>query len=100
MARVILVEDDDLQREVRRLILEYHGHTIVDDDADAVVMDLHIPSLEQGLALIRFHHGHARICVLSGFTHDLNGRREHAMVDKILTKPVRTETLLQWLSSL
>ena len=50
MARVRLIDDDELQIEVRRLILERAGHMVVEDGAvDAVVMDLHIPSLEVGL---------------------------------------------------
>ena len=100
MARVCLIDDDATQLEVRRLILEHAGHTIVEpgDAADAVVMDLHIPSLEQGLAVIRQQHGRSRICILSGLAHDLNGRPEAQMVEKILTKPVRTETLLKWLA--
>ena len=100
MARVCLIDDDATQLELRRLILEYAGHVVVEPggDADAVVMDLHIPSLEEGLALIRLQYGKARICVLSGFVHDLNGRPEAGMVDKILAKPVRTEMLLKWLA--
>jgi len=36
MAKVRLIDDDESQLEVRRLILEQAGHTIVDgDDAEA-----------------------------------------------------------------
>jgi len=101
MARVQLIEDDESQIDVRRLILERAGHTVVDDGSsiDAVVMDLHIPSLDAGLAKIReLSQTGARICVLSGFAHDLKGRPEEKLVDKVLTKPARTELLLQWLN--
>jgi len=102
MARVRLIEDDESQIEVRKLILEQAGHTVVDDgECDAVVMDLHIPSLDAGLARIRqMSESGARICVLSGFAQDLRGRPEEKLVEKVLSKPARTELLLKWLAAM
>ena len=103
MARVRLIDDDESQLEVRKLILEQAGHTVVDsgDAADAIVMDLHIPTLEAGLELIReLSPSGAPICVLSGFTHDLKGRPEEKLVHKVLSKPERTEVLLRWIATL
>ncbi|HEY3740162.1 MAG TPA: response regulator [Bryobacteraceae bacterium] len=102
MARVRLIEDDESQLEVRKLILEQAGHTVVfTGKADAVVMDLHIPSLEAGLAQIReLSQAGARICVLSGLVDDLKGRPEEKLVEKILRKPARTEILLRWLAAM
>ena len=102
MARVRLIDDDETQLELRRLILEQAGHTIVEaGPADAVVMDLHIPSLDAGLKAIRdLSPTGARICVLSGFAQDLRGRPEEQLVHRILTKPARTELLLKWLAAL
>lgn len=103
MAAVRLIEDDETQLEVRRMILEHAGHTVVGDgeNADAVVMDLHVPTLEDGLGLIRNLSAEGkRICVLSGFTHDLKGRPEEQLVHQVIAKPARTELLLKWLAML
>ena len=102
MARVMLIEDDESQIEVRRLILEQAGHVVVDaGKADAVVMDLHIPTLDAGLQKIRdFSRDGMHICVLSGFAQDLKGRPEEGLVEKVLAKPARTELLLKWLAAL
>src|SRR5882724_12049758 len=102
MARVRLIDDDESQIEVRKLILENAGHTIVDSgDADAVVMDLHIPTLDAGLKVIRdLSPTGAQICVFSGYAHDLKGHPEEKLVHKVLTKPARTELLLKWLAAL
>lgn len=99
MARVRLIDDDEEQVEVRRLILERAGHCVVESGFEAVVMDLHMPFLDDGLRMIRELAGSgARICVLSGFVEDLRGTLEEGMVHKVLAKPVRTEVLLRWLS--
>ena len=102
MARVRLIDDDESQLEMRKLIFEQAGHTVVDSGAvDAIVMDLYIPSLEEGLRAIREFSGTgARICVFSGFALALKGRPEEKLVHKILTKPSRTEVLLKWLETL
>ena len=101
MARVQLIDDDESQIEVRKLILEQAGHTVVNREADAIIMDLHIPTLEAGLKAIRdLSPTGARICVFSGFAHDLKGTPEEKLVDKVLTKPARTELLLKWLAAL
>ncbi len=102
MARVRLIDDDESQIEIRKLILEQAGHTIVNDThADAIIMDLHLPSLEAGLKTIReLAPTGAHICVFSGFAQDLKGRPEERLVHKVLAKPARTELLLKWLSAL
>lgn len=101
MARVRLIDDDESQVEVRTLILERAGHVVVESgEVDAVVMDLRIPSLDAGLRTIReLSLTGARICVLSGYIQDLNGRPEEQLVEKVLAKPARTELLLSWLST-
>ena len=102
MARVRLIENDESQIEVRKLILELAGHTVVDGaEAEAIIMDLHIPSLEAGLKAIReLSLTGARICVFSGYAQGLKGTPEEKLVHKVLTKPARTEMLLQWLETL
>jgi|SRR5580700_4973050 DNA-binding response OmpR family regulator len=111
MARVLLVDDDAGGLEVRKLILEQHGHhvTCAADSASAraafqamapetVIMDLRLPDPEDGLALIcefRAAAARARIVVLSGWSADLDGREERALVDEVLIKPVRSELILR-----
>ena len=101
MARVKLIDDDESQVEVRRLILERAGHVVVESGFEAVIMDLHIPSLEAGLRMIReLSPSGARICVFSGFVQDLKGRAEEGLVHKVVAKPARMEVLLGWLEGL
>ena len=77
MARILVVEDDTSQLEIRKQILEHAGHEVVtaQDASEAlerwqgcpiVVMDLRIPDPEDGLRLIQAIAGQARIIVLSG----------------------------------
>ena len=107
MARVLLVDDDRTGLEFRRLIFEQAGHEVAAaaspeealaaPAADAVILDLYLPQLEDGLALIRELRRaapRARIIVLSGRVEDLNGRPERTMVDEVLMKPAPSARLL------
>ena len=110
MPSVLLVDDDTSALEMRKLILEKQGHQVVAVDypsqaraqfkkavPEIVILDLHLPDLEDGLALIREFRGASpciKIIVLSGRCEDLTGRGENDMVDLILSKPVRSEVLL------
>lgn len=117
MPRVLLVEDDPDQLEVRRLVLEKAGHQVAGVaqtareaasafDAcrpDVVMMDLRLPEAEDGLALIRHIRASglaARIVVLAGCPSDLEGRVEARMVDELFSKPVPSRQLLQWIAKL
>ena len=77
MARILVVEDDAGQLEVRKLILEQSGHEVVTAQTAAealdrlpgcqlVLMDLQLPTPEDGVQLINAASGAARIIVLSG----------------------------------
>ena len=101
MARILVVEDDTSQLEIRKLVLEHAGHEVVSaqDAAEAlerwhgcpiVVMDLRIPEPEDGLRLIHEIAGRARIIVLSGGTVDPS-----LAVDEVLTKPCPSKRLLE-----
>jgi len=105
MARVLVVDDDAAALEIRKLVLERRGHqvsTAQDADAaraasrpDVAILDLRMPRLEDGLALIReFHTAGVRVVVLCGNPGDLDGREEAAMIDRVLTKPVKSEVLV------
>ena len=101
MARILVVEDDPGQLEMRKLIVEQSGHEVVtaQDAAEAldrlpgcqlVLMDLQLPTPEDGMRLIRAAAGAARIIVLSG------GEPERMpAVDAFLTKPCSSKKLLE-----
>jgi CheY-like chemotaxis protein len=101
MARILVVEDDAIQLEIRKQILEHAGHEVVtaEDASQAlerwpgcpiVVMDLRIPDSEDGLRLIQAIAGQARTIVLSGGQVD-----ETLPVDEVLTKPCPSKRLLE-----
>jgi CheY-like chemotaxis protein len=116
MARLLLVDDDPDQLEVRRLLAEQAGHeTATARDAAAaracfaefhpevVVLDLRIPSSEDGLSLIRELHAadpSPRLLVLSGWPADIEGRPEASMAEKVLAKPVHPKKLLDLIARL
>ena len=109
MATVLLVEDDPDQLDLRRLILEAAGHTVLPASsprealahittAQVAVLDLRIPKLEDGLNLIQQLQERTpamKLIVLSGWTRDLKIK-----VDKVLEKPVKTKALLQHIARL
>ena len=101
MARVLVVEDDASQLEIRKQILEHAGHEVITarDASEAlecwigcpvVLMDLRIPESEDGLRLIQAIAGKARIIVLSGGEVD-----RKLPVDEFLTKPCPSRRLLE-----
>ncbi|MGA2216228.1 MAG: response regulator [Bryobacteraceae bacterium] len=100
MARILVVEDDAIQLEIRKQILEHAGHQVVAAQTAAealeglagcpiVLMDLRIPRPEDGSRLIQAIAGAARIIVLSG------GEPDRSLpVDEFLTKPCPSRKLL------
>lgn len=111
MRTLLLVDDDRDGLPIRRLIFERADFEVstasTADDARAtffenapeiVLLDLHLPELEDGCALIREFRAHSpgvRIVVLSGWTGDLQQRPEAQMIDLLLEKPLRSEKLLR-----
>jgi DNA-binding response OmpR family regulator len=109
---VLVVDDDAAALEIRKLVLERHGHVVVtatdarsaraaflERNPDVVITDLRLPDPEVGLALIReFRAASAqvRIIVLCGNSSDIEGREEAGMANAILTKPVRSDVLSRW----
>jgi CheY-like chemotaxis protein len=101
MARILVVEDDTSQLDIRKQILEHAGFEVVtaQDATEAlerwegcpvVVMDLRIPELEDGARLIHAIGGKARIIVLSG------GQVDPTLpVDEVLTKPCPSRRLIE-----
>ena len=116
MPRILVADDDALQLDLRKTILELAGHQvdiafsvvgamryIERGNADLVIMDLRFPNASgeqdsgEGMALIRRirERGCAvPVIVLSGWPEELYGQPEEQMVSRILVKPVNTPTLL------
>jgi DNA-binding response OmpR family regulator len=115
MPRLLVVDDDAAALSLRKLILEREGYQVsaAADPASAralfaetqpefVILDLRLPEAVDGLGLIRDFRASSfsvRIIVLAGWPPDLEGFPEAAMVDRILTKPIRTAVLLDALAS-
>jgi DNA-binding response OmpR family regulator len=109
---VLVVDDDAAAVEIRKLVLERQGHTVVvatdapaaravflESNPDVMITDIRLPDPEDGLTLIRelrAASAQVRIIVLCGNSSDIDGREEAGMVNAILTKPVRSEVLLRW----
>jgi CheY-like chemotaxis protein len=100
MARILVVEDDPDQLEMRKMILEHAGYAVVtaQNAAEAihhlpgcelVVMDLRLPAPEDGQRLIQAASGSAKIIVLSGDAETT------LPVDEFLTKPCSSRKLLE-----
>ncbi len=110
MARVLAVDDDCEQLDVRALLLESAGHEVcraagaeealscLDGFApEVVLMDLRLPHPEQGRFLIqelRRIRPTVRIVVLSGWPGNTEDIPEISMVDRFLRKPCNSQTLL------
>lgn len=106
MANVLLVEDDPDQLAMRRFILEACGHRVRPASSlaealerlsgiDVVVMDLRIPTAQDGLDLISAVDGAARIIVLSG-----DSSVGPLPVDLFLTKPCSSQVLVDAITRL
>jgi len=110
MARILVVDDDEEQLRLRRMILERNGHEVaVAGTADealrlceeykprCVLMDLRMPKAEDGLTLIREIRQcqpESRMLVLTGWADDIEGKPERTMVDEVFVKPAKIERIL------
>jgi DNA-binding NtrC family response regulator len=111
MRTLLLVDDDRDGLPIRRLIFERAGFEVTTaatveearaaffaHTSEIVLLDLHLPELEDGCALIRDFRNRSpevRLIVLSGFAGGLHQRPESQMVDLVLEKPLRSEKLLR-----
>jgi CheY-like chemotaxis protein len=117
LSRILIADDDVIQLDLRKMVLEIAGHQvdvamsaigvmrqIQSRHADLVIMDLRFPNAigepdaDEGLALIRrIREAGCRtpVIVLSGWPEELYGKPEEHMVSRILMKPVMTLTLLE-----
>ena len=101
MARILVVEDDAEQLEMRKLILEQAGYEVATAQtasealdrlagSQVVLMDLRIPTPEEGMRLVDAAKGVARIVVLSGAAPNAA-----LPVDEFLIKPCSSRKLLE-----
>ncbi len=102
-----MVEDDADQLKLRGLLLERLGYAVdlaaspaealpFAAQADLALMDLSLPTVEEGRALIRsLHEAKAalKIIVLTGALDGLLGHAERALTDAVLQKPCRFSEL-------
>ena len=107
MPRVLLVEDEIDQLAIRRQLLEHAGYEVITAQSatvalpllagcQALVMDLRIPNLEDGLELIlAAEAASVRIIVLSGAASDVV-----LPVDEFLIKPCSSKKLLETIAQL
>jgi|SRR6516165_6006266 CheY-like chemotaxis protein len=117
MYRILAADDDPLQLDLRKTVLESAGHFVVTalsvrattralerDKVDLVVMDLRFPNVEgkkdsrEGMRLIRQIRdldSKVPIIVLSGWPEDLEGQPEEQMVSRVMLKPVKPKMLLE-----
>jgi len=110
MARVLLVDDDLDQLELRKLILEQAGHEVRsaagaadglrqfdERQPEFVLMDLRLPKTEDGALLLRALRARSatvKILVLTGAAGELARLPDARLADHILEKPIRTQQLL------
>ena len=117
MPRILVADDDPVQLELRKMLLEAAGHEVSlalsikaavrrvrEHGADLVILDLRfpnddgIPDAREGLALIRGIHDAqpaTPMMVLSGWTDDIEGLPEEQLVRRVLLKPVKPSALMQ-----
>ena len=120
MFRILVVDDDAVQLDLFKQVLEIAGYQVEVavtaaqtvrrlGNADLVLMDLRMPNAlgesdcREGMALIRHIRAlgcRAPVIVLSGWPEDLYGQPEEHLVSCILVKPVGTRDLLETIGAL
>lgn len=122
MSRILVADDDPLQLDLRKLLLESAGHVVTlaldppetmrriqQGETELLLMDLRFPNSAGtpdsavGLALIRLIRKvgcRVPVIVLSGWPNDLYGQPEEEMVSRIMVKPVNPGTLMEAIQSL
>jgi CheY-like chemotaxis protein len=122
MSRILVVDDDAVQLDLRKQLLEVAGYQVEtalsaqqterrleNAPADLVILDLRFPNAlgepdaQEGLALIRRIRDlgcRVPVIVLSGWPDDLYGEPEERLVSCILVKPVKTREFLDAIRAL
>ncbi len=119
--RVLVVDDDAINRMVATRLLEHQGHSVhvavngvealetvsaSPQDFDLVLMDIQMPLMDglQATAAIREHErvhgGHILIVALTAHVHRADRERCLAAgMDGYLVKPIRANALRDWMTS-
>jgi len=116
MARIMLVDDDTDQLEIRRLLLETENHEVIaasgvqeaiqafgDRAPDVAVVDVRVPRVEDGRTLIRELRSRSsslRIVAISGLLDELLQAPERELVNDILQKPFTSAGFLRLIGEL
>lgn len=122
MSRILVADDDLVQLELRRKLLELAGHEVFlafspaeallhlkRGWANLIIMDLRFPNVagepdsREGLKLIRRLREQGcetPVVVLSGWPEDLYGQPEEKMVSRVMVKPVASRELLEMIQAL
>jgi len=117
MSHILIADDDAIQLDLRKSIIEGLGHEVSTSlsvcqtmrklqarTADLVIIDLRFPNAEgtpdsrEGLELIRRIRELSRdvpLLVLSGWPDDLDGHPEARLVTRVMLKPVHSAALVQ-----
>ncbi len=114
MKPVLVVDDNVEQLQLRQAVLELAGFSVWtascagealarSHGCGAVVMDLRMPKLQDGLGLIRTlqeRHPEAPIVVLAGLPEELAGKPESKLVHRVVRKGSGTGVIIDVLLSL
>jgi two-component system NtrC family response regulator len=122
MSRILLADDDVMQLDLRKLVLESAGHEVAVAFSprqalrklerwapELVIVDLCFinaagdQDAAEGLALIRGIREQgcqAPVMVLSGWPDELYGQPEERMVSRVMLKPVDSEDLIEAVAAL
>jgi DNA-binding response OmpR family regulator len=122
MSLILVVDDDAVQLDLRKRLLEIAGYQVVtalgarqtehhieNAPTDLVILDLRFPNAlgepdaREGLALIRRIRDlgcSVPVIVLSGWPEDLYGEPEERLVSRILIKPVHPREFLDTIRDL
>ncbi len=119
MANILLVDDDDVFREMLRIMLSRLGHTVIEESnglmawkrfqeetVDLVILDLIMPE-QEGLETIqqfRRYGAKVKILAISGGgrldARDILSFAEQFGADKTLAKPFTQEMLIAMLAEM
>lgn len=116
MAKILLVDDDELLRELLEMYLDLEGHQVVHasngsealdvlsrEDCDAVVLDLMMPVMD-GLRFMRALEDSSRprpaVLVLSSVDRpEVRAELEAAGISGVIRKPVAPPELAAWIAA-
>jgi len=112
VARILLVDDDEIVRSILRAFLRGSGHTLVEavdgadgleaqrlQAADVIITDQHMPRMSgcELAAAVRTEFPDTRILMISGLSM---GNVDRRLVDGMLSKPFSRDELMGCLSRL